>query len=231
MEFTSDITVELIQHVGSDAGIAAAARVSTGLDLDDHTKAQDAGLIRYLVKARHGSPLEHNSVTFRVQAPIFVFREWQRHRIASYNEVSGRYKKLEPKFYIYPESRPLIQDGSGAHPRLIPGSPVLTKITNGALVADYHRVWATYEELLGHGVANEVARAVLPVGIYSEMYVTMNLRAALGFISLRVDHPDNTFTTKPQWEIQQAAEQVEAHIKALFPDTWAAFVMHGRVAP
>lgn len=231
MEFTSEINVELIQSMGSDAMIASAARVSTGADLGSFTDADDRGLINYLMKNRHGSPFEHGAVTVKVDAPIFAFREWQRHRIASYNEVSGRYKKLEPKFYIYPEGRPLVQGGSGAHPKMIPGTEALRIQTNGAIVSSATKAWKEYEALLDAGAANEVARAVLPVGIYSSMYVTMNPRALMNFLSLRIDHVDNSFSTKPQWEIQKAAEQVEAHFRSLFPLTALAWHINGRVAP
>lgn len=231
MEFTSEIKVELIQHVGSDAMVAAAARVSTGADLRKYTEAEDFGLIKYLMKNRHGSPFEHGQFTVRVEAPIFVFREWQRHRIASYNETSGRYKKLEPKFYVYPDDRPLMQSGSGAHPKLTTPGGTLLKTTNAAIVSSAHKAWREYEGLLAEGAATEVARVVLPVGIYSSMYVSLNPRALMGFLSLRVDHPDNTYTTKPLWEIQCAAEQFEDIFSDLFPATYMNWLMAGRVAP
>ena len=231
MEFTSEINVELIQHMGSDEMIAAAARVSTGLDLHQYTEKETEGLIRYLMKNRHGSPFEHGSVTVRVEAPIFVFREWQRHRIASYNEVSGRYKKLDPKFYVYPDDRPLEQVGSGAHPKLAKPGGLLQTLVNGEIVGAARKSWRAYEAMLEAGAATEVARAVLPVNIYSTMYVTMNPRGIMNFLALRVDHVDNTFSTKPQWEIQQAAVQVENIFKELYPLTWVNWHMNGRVAP
>jgi thymidylate synthase (FAD) len=232
VEFTSEIKVELIQHTGSDESIAAAARVSTGLDLLEYTPEQNRGLIKYLMKNRHGSPFEHNSMTFRAMVPIFCVREWQRHRIGwSYNEVSGRYKKLEPTFYVASPYRPLVQSGNGAHPKLVDGGPVLTKVSNGIKIEAYTHAWGAYEKLLDLGLANEVARDVLPVGIYTEMYATCNARSLMSFLSLRVDHPDNTFSTKPQWEIQKAAERMELHFKALFPETWGAYIGNGRVAP
>lgn len=231
-EFTSALEVELVQHIGTDDSVAAAARVSTGLDLAEYSETKNNGLINYLMKQKHGSPFEHNSMTFRIKAPIFVFREFHRHRVGwSYNEISGRYTKLAPNFYVYPEGRPLVQQGSGAHPKLVDASPIVTKVTNGFLVEAYSHAWRTYCEMLNAGVANEVARAVLPVGLFSEMYATCNARSLMSFLTLRVDHPSNTFTTKPQWEIQNVAEQMEAEFKKLFPLTWASFVMNGRVAP
>lgn len=232
VRFTSEINVELMQSMGSDAGIAAAARVSTGLDLSEYSEAQNTGLINYLVKHRHGSPFEHNSMTFRVQVPIFVVREWQRHRIGwSYNEESGRYTKLKPTFYVYPEERPLAQAGSAAHPDLVHGDNNTAFIVMDATRNAYKQSWDAYERMLSGGAANEVARAVLPVGIYTEMYATCNARSLMSFLSLRIDDPTATFESKPQWEIQQAALKMEAAFATLFPATLRAFNANGRVAP
>lgn len=232
IEFTSNMKVDMIDCMGSDHMIAQAARVSTGKVDYDHDYMADSKLINYLVKHRHGSPFEHNSMTFHVEAPIFVFREFMRHRVGwSYNEVSGRYKKLEPKFYVYPDTRPLVQEGSSAHPNIVDGEPVLTKLTNASLVSSYHKAWAEYEVMLDLGVANEVARSVLPVGLFSEMFVTCNARSLMAFLSLRVDSQDAKFETKPQWEIQNVAEQLEFYLADTFPETYCAFVQNGRVAP
>lgn len=232
MIFTSEIKVELIRSSGGDEDIAAAARVSTGLDLDTYTEKQNRGLINYLMKHRHGSPFEHNTMTFRVQAPIFVFREWQRHRVGwSYNEVSGRYKKLEPKFYVYPDGRPLKQAGSAAHPELVAGDSILSSTIRQYTQSSYVDSWYMYEQMLHVGAANEVARTVLPVGIFSEMYATCNARSLMSFLSLRVDEITATFETKPQWEIEQAALQMETVFAELFPDTYSAFNANGRVSP
>ena len=230
--FTSTITVDLIQHVGSDAMIAAAARVSTGRDLDNHSDKANNGLINYLMKHRHGTPFEQNSITFRVSAPIFVFREWHRHRIGwSYNEISARYTKLEPKFYVYPHERPLVQAGSSAHPELVAGSEWQGRKSGVLMASAYEFAWGYYEELLEMGVANEVARTVLPVGIFSEMYVTTNVRALLSFLSLRTSNEDAAFPSKPQYEIEVAAKLMEAHVAELFPVTHEAWNRLGRVSP
>lgn len=229
LTFTSDLNVELVQTVGDDSSVTRAARVSTGLDLEDYDEKAETGLINYLVKKRHGSPFEHNSFTFRVEAPIFVFREFHRHRIGwSYNETSGRYKKLEPKFYIYPENRPIVQEGSGAHPKLVPGTSVQLAIVNGAMISGYQRAWKSYESALGFGAANEVARAVLPVGIYTSMYATCNARSLMAFLSLRTS---DAGASNPQWEIEQIAHKMEEAFKKAMPLTWKAFNENGRVAP
>lgn len=230
IELTSELDVELLGWSGSDKMIARAARVSTGNSSE--SDEADAGLIKYLMKNRHGSPFEHTSMSFYVSAPIFVFREFMRHRIGfSYNEASARYKKLDPKFYVYPAERPLVQEGSAAHPDLVMGDETLSVVTKGLLTSSYAKTWKDYEALLEAGVANEVARAVLPVGVYSDMVVTCNARSMMAFLSLRVDSPDNRFETKPQWEIQQVAEDMEFAFATLFPATHAAFIANGRVCP
>lgn len=230
--FTSELPVELMQFAGSDDFVAQTARVSTSNDLAEYVDdGKTPGLIRYLMKKRHGSPFEHNIFTFRINAPIFVAREAFRHRIASYNEVSGRYVQLEPKFYLYPLDRPIVQQGSSAHPDLVAGSSSLTHSLNGGLHESYSKDWEVYQKAIKDGVALEAARASLPVGIYTSWYVSMNARALMNFLSLRVDAEGNTFETKPQWEIQKVAEQMSVSFHEKMPLTAAAFEKFGRVAP
>ena len=102
IQFRDDVTVELIDSMASDLSVVRSAKVSTVGDLStlESDAEKSAGLINFLMRDRHGTPFEHNSMTFFVSAPIFVFREFHRHRIASYNEESGRYKKLQPVFYV-----------------------------------------------------------------------------------------------------------------------------------
>ena len=119
IEFRSDVTVELVRASARDADVIFAARVSTAgestLEDIDADAERSKGLINYLMRERHGSPFEHNSMTFFVRAPIFVWREHMRHRIASYNEESGRYKELNPVFYVPAQERNLIQVGKAGH--------------------------------------------------------------------------------------------------------------------
>lgn len=231
-QFISDLSVELIRSSGDDAGIAAAARVSTDLDLAKYSEHANAALINYLMRHRHGSPFEHNSMTFMVHVPIFVAREWMRHRVGwSYNEVSGRYTQLEPTFYVYPPERPMIQSGSSAHPNLSMGTDIQRRMKNGRTIANANRAWRSYQDSLADGLANEVARDDLPLSIYTRMYVTCNARSLMAFLSLRVDDEKNTFVTKPLWEIQQAAEAMAREFERLFPATFKAFESNGRVSP
>src|SRR3954447_12360660 len=130
--FTSHVAVELVRASAQDADVLFAARVSTqgeqSLGQLDADPQRSKGLINYLMRDRHGSPFEHNSMTFYVQAPIFVFREFMRHRIASYNEESGRYRELRPVFYVPGPERRLRQVGKPGAYDFIPGDPSLTTL-------------------------------------------------------------------------------------------------------
>ena len=232
MEFTSLMKVELVENVGDDKGVVRSARTSTASDLLDSSDSSVKGIINYLMKNRHGSPFEHNSLTFRIEAPIFVFREFMRHRIGwSYNEISGRYTTLEPKFYVNDTERKMVQIGSGAHPNFSKGTKTLTKMVNGSIVSSAKKAWKEYQAMLDAGAAPEVARTVLPVGIYSTMYATCNTRSLMSFLALRVDSELNLFQTKPLHEIEVVALAMEAEFKRLFPVTHNAFEINGRVSP
>ncbi len=235
MQFRSDMTVELVRAAAQDADVLFAARVSTlgeqSLDDIDADAGRSAGLIRYLMRERHGSPFEHNSMTFYVQAPIFVFREFMRHRIASYNEESGRYRELRPVFYVPAADRKLIQEGKPGHYVFVDGTSdqyaTVVEQTKQACAHSY----AAYQEMLAAGVAREVARGVLPVATYSSMYVTMNARSLMNFLSLRTKREGSAFPSYPQREIEMVAEQMETFWAGLMPVTHAAFEAAGRVSP
>ncbi len=229
LKYRSDMTVELVQCMGSDDAVVLAARVSTKTESVDASK--DAGLINYLMRDRHGSPFEHNAFTFYIEAPIFVFREFQRHRIASYNEESARYKQLEPVFYVPSLERKLIQKGK-------PGAYKFEQGDLGHLTTVYRstykankKAYEEYQTMLDAGVAREVARGVLPVNIYSSMFVTMNARALMNFLSLRTDRVENLFPSFPQREIEMVAEQMEAVFAERMPITYDCFNKNGRVTP
>jgi len=183
------------------------------------------------MRDRHGSPFEHNSMTFYVQAPIFVFREFMRHRIASYNEESGRYRELRPVFYVPGPDRNLVQVGKPGAYDFLPGTPEQTELTASEVRAASTSAFESYERMLAAGVAREVARIVLPLNIYSSMYVTMNARSLMNFLSLRTKRPDSHFPSFPQREIEMCAEKMEDAWAALMPLTYAAFAANGRVAP
>lgn len=229
--FRSDMTVELIQSVGSDNLVVHSARISTGVASAEELTDRDRGLINFLMRDRHGTPFEHNSFTFRVEAPIFVFREFMRHRIASYNEESGRYKELAPVFYVPDANRPLQQVGKPGAYTFLAGTEEQFKDTYEAVLESSAQSYEYYQKMLASGVAREVARSVLPVNIYSSMYVTMNARALMNFLSLRTTREDSTFPSYPQREIEMVAEQMEELFAEKMPVTYKTFNDNGRVAP
>lgn len=239
--FRSDVTVELVRSSASDSDVLFAARVSTQGEqtLESaaaHTDASEdekrsKGLINYLMRDRHGSPFEHNSMTFYVQAPIFVFREFQRHRIASYNEESGRYKELSPVFYVPGPDRNLIQVGKTGAYEFLPGSAEQIALVEQESRTSSQQAYESYKRMLEAGVAREVARIVLPLNIYSSMYVTMNSRALMNFLSLRTSREGTHFPSFPQREIEMCAEKMEDFWAELMPYTYEAFNKNGRVAP
>jgi thymidylate synthase (FAD) len=239
IEFRSDVTVELVRQSAADSDVLFAARVSTqGEQTLGAAEAQvaadpkrDRGLINYLMRDRHGSPFEHNSMTFYVQAPIFVFREFMRHRIASYNEESGRYRELRPVFYVPGPERNLVQVGKPGAYDFLPGTPAQTELVSAEVRATSTAAFESYQRMLEQGVAREVARIVLPLNIYSSMYVTLNARSLMNFLSLRTKRPDSHFPSFPQREIEMCAEQMETAWQELMPLTAAAFDANGRVAP
>ena len=233
--FRSDMTVELVKASASDADVIWAARVSTAgeqsLDEIGEDPARSAGLINYIARERHGSPFEHTSMTFFISAPIFVFREFMRHRIASYNEESGRYRELSPVFYIPDADRKLIQIGKAGAYTFVDGTKEQLEITQAAMKEAYTLAYQQYQVMLDAGIAREVARAVLPVGLYSSMYVTMNARALMNFLSLRTAREGSHFPSYPQREIEMVAEKMEVEFARLMPLTHAAFEKSGRVTP
>jgi len=238
IEFRSDVTVELVRHSASDADVLFAARVSTqgeqtltAASSGQAAGERDRGLINYLMRDRHGSPFEHNSLTYYVQAPIFVFREFMRHRIASYNEESGRYRELRPVFYVPGPERKLIQVGKPGAYDFEDGTPEQTALVQSEIKEVCRSAYESYQRMLQAGVAREVARAVLPVTLYSSMYVTMNSRSLMNFLSLRTKREGTHFPSFPQREIEMVADKMEELWAPLMPLTSDTFSAHGRVAP
>lgn len=235
VEFRSDVTVELVKAAAKDSDVIWAARVSTkgesSLDDVDSDPSAAQGLINYLMRDRHGTPFEHTSLTYFVSAPIFVFREFMRHRIASYNEESGRYRELRPVFYVPAPERRLVQQGKPGAYDFVEGTSEQYDVVVEQTTAACRAAYAAYQQMLDAGVAREVARIVLPVGTYSSMYVTMNARALMNFLSLRTKHPESHFPSFPQREIEMVADLMEEQWAEIMPLTHAAFVGNGRVAP
>jgi thymidylate synthase (FAD) len=232
----SDMTVELVKSSASDNDVVWAARVSTAGEKSIEAMTEDPersrGLINYLMRERHGSPFEHNSMTFLISAPIFVFREFHRHRIGwSYNESSGRYRELEPVFYVPGADRKLVQEGKTGHYVFVDGTADQHETVVAETRAACETAYRAYQRMLRAGVAREVARGVLPVATYSSMYATCNARSLMAFLSLRTKREDSTFPSYPQREIEMVGEAMEAEWARLMPITHAAFDRNGRVSP
>lgn len=215
--------VRLDASMADDLSVVNSARVSFGKRHEEIEKDDDK-LIAFLMKERHGTPFEHNAFRFHVKAPIFIFREWQRHRIGSFNEMSGRYTELPDKWYVpEPEN---VRKRVGR-----PGRYTFSQATESqamyfidALVMCCRDSYGYYKTMLESGIAPEQARLVLHVNHYSEMYWTVNARSLMNFLALR-----NASTA--QWEIQQYAQVVESFFGDHMPLTYAEFNMHGRIAP
>lgn len=221
--------VKLMGAMADDLDVVGAARVSYATEPEAASKGeeQDAKLIRYLMSHGHGSPFEHASFRFFVKAPIFVFREWHRHRIGSFNEMSGRYTEFKPEYYIPEHFRRPDPDNKQGSVLIIPETEKELEAEDELQRMMYdscEQALVTYNALLMEGVAREIARMVLPVSMYSMMWWSVNARSLMNFLALR-NHP------AAQWEIREYAKAVEALFSAAMPVTHAAFVERGRVAP
>ena len=228
IEYSSDISVKLVRSMASDDMVIQAAQVSSKGENNPDTVPER--LINALLKGRHGSPFEHTAFTFFIEAPIFVFREWQRHRISSFNEMSGRYTELKPKFYVPDVERGVINVGTKMKPVFVNHLEAAMDI-QAILNHQSSDAWEHYQYMLKAGIANEVARMALPVNVYSQMYWTVNARSLMNFLSLRVESDDSTFRSYPQYEIDVAARKVERNFQDKMPLTHKAFVQNGRVSP
>lgn len=200
--------VTLIQHMGSDQMVADAARVSTDRDNQDRPIE---GLIKYLANNLHLSPFESCTATFMVEAPLFTAAQWMRHRTQSYNQLSLRYTVAQSNFYYPPPERPLVNEGSKAHPKFTQApinhhyNAVVDKLHDA-----YTHAMDTYQQLLDLDCAEEIARAVLPTGAMTRFYATANLRNWVAFVKERT-------AENAQWEIKELALQVKEHLNRLYP--------------
>jgi len=215
--------VRLDGALADDLSVANSARVSFGRrkeELDD----SDRGLITFLMRERHGTPFEHNAFRFHIRCPIFVAREWFRHRVGSFNEFSLRYARATDDFYVPAAEDVRTQVGKPGAYSFEPVEPELAEETRERLREIYETAYGAYEELVEQGVARELARAVLPVGAYTEFYWTVNARSLMNFLSLRA-------AEAAQREIRRYAEACETFLAAQMPVTYEAFIANGRLAP
>lgn len=233
VKFKNDVDVDLVDYMGNDESILRAMLVSTGKDSNELGSDEDRyGRINFLMKNRHGTPFEHAAMTFRISAPIMVFREFHRHRIGwSYNEESGRYKQLEPVFYLAGPNRNLVQTGKPGAYIFEPGNEDQYSRYVTTVKAECNEAYRAYEEMLEDGVAKEVARQILPVNIFSSMYATCNPRSLMAFLSLRTKDVNAMFPSYPMREIEMVAEKMESVFAELFPITYRTYNANGRVCP
>src|SRR5919204_5309005 len=215
--------VRLDDSMASDLSVVNAARVSFARRKEEMDDA-DEGLVRFLMRDRHGTPFEHNAFRFHIRCPLFVAREWFRHRVGSFNEFSMRYAKATDEFYVPEPDDVRTQVGKPGSYSFEPVSPELAEQTREELKAVYEAAWNAYTRLVEQGVARELARLVMPVGAYTEFYWTVNARALMNFLSLRN-------AESAQREIRRYAEACEHFFEEKMPITHAAFVASGRVAP
>ena len=215
--------VRLDGALADDLSVVNAARVSFARRkeaMDD----SDAGLVRFLMRERHGTPFEHNAFRFHVRCPLFVAREWFRHRVGSFNEFSMRYARATDEFYVPEPEDVRTQVGKPGAYSFEPVDDELAEQAREQLRDVYEHAYATYERLVEAGVARELARAALPVGAYTEFYWTVNARSLMNFVSLRA-------AETAQREIRRYADAVEAFLAERMPVTHAAFVANDRIAP
>ena len=230
-EVIADGTIRVLDHgfvrlddsMADDLSVVNAARVSFARRKEAMDES-DEGLIRFLLRERHGTPFEHNSFRFHVRAPLFVAREWFRHRVGSFNEFSMRYARATDDFYVPEPEDVRTQVGKPGSYSFEPVEPELAEATREELRAVYDAAYATYERLVERGVARELARLVMPVGAYTEFYWTVNARSLMNFVSLRA-------AETAQREIRRYAEACERFLEEKMPVTYAAFVAAGRIAP
>ena len=208
----------------TDLSVVNAARVSFGVR-NEELSEKDKGLIGFLMREKHGTPFEHNFFRFHIKAPIFVVREWFRHRIGwSYNEYSGRYSEMPQEAYMPELEQMRTQVGKPGAYTFEPMDDWEAETARTAIKLGYFQAFNAYDMLLSKGVAKEVARLVIPVGAYTEFYATTNARALMNFINLRGD-------SNAQWEIQQYAMALDHCFKETMPVTHSHFVNNDRVAP
>lgn len=211
--------VRLVEHMGSDLSIVRNARVSydaewrTGED-----EGKDAKLLNYLVKNRHTSPFESATFTFEVKAPIFVLRQWHRHRTWSYNEISARYAELPEEFYVPELEQITTQSASNKQMRTDEVNP-LARDMRESIEASNRMSFNHYHWLIENGCPRELARSVLPVGTYSHMFATVNLHNLMHFLRLRLH-------SHSQYEIRVYAEAMLQLIEPIVPHSVAAFKEH-----
>ena len=211
--------IRLVDFMGGDNRVVSSARVSFGAV--SKGEEQDKRLIKYLLEHAHHTPFELCYFQFHICCPIFVARQWMRHRWGSYNEVSARYTQVKDEFYIPSQFRGQdTKNKQGSVPTSSLNQKALIKLYEDSVEASY----AAYKKLIDAGVAREMARGVLPVCQYTQFYWSVNARSLLNFLSLRTDK-------HAQWEIRVYADAIAKIFQEKMPWSWAAFEDLSRKLP
>ncbi len=210
--------VRLVDYLGGDKRIVESARVSYGEGTK--TVREDKALIEYLISHQHTSPFEQVIVTLHCKLPIFVARQWIRHRTARVNEISGRYSILKDEFYVPDENQIGLQSKDNRQGRSTEDVPDdLKKKIHAILLNDQKNAYQKYRSMIDDSIARELSRINLPLSLYTEWYWQSDLHNLFNFLKLRLDY-------HAQWEIQQYAKAVANIAKAVAPMAYSAFEKH-----
>jgi thymidylate synthase (FAD) len=210
--------VRLVDYLGGDDRIVQAARVSYGSGTK--TVREDKKLIAYLLRNEHMSPFEQVVFTFHVKMPIFVARQWVRHRTARINEISGRYSVMEDEFYVPEPGYVSFQSESNKQGRAKDAVPAkLAEETVAALEESYRFAYERYDHMIKENISREIARINLPLSLYTQMYWQIDLRNLFNFLRLRLD-------AHAQAEIREYAKILAGVVKSVSPYAWEAFEEH-----
>ena len=205
--------VRLVSFMGGDLAVVQSARVSFGKGITNDER--DKKLLFFLMANRHETPFEHSVFKFHIKCPIFVARQWFRHRMASYNEISGRYSEMKEEFFVPAKLR---TQKTRNYKYTDVEEPANTELT-AKIKEHFDSAYKLYHELLERGVAKEHARIVLPLSLYTQFYWTINARALMNFLSLRMEE-------HAQYEIRQFAESINEIFKEKMPWTQEAFIKY-----
>lgn len=217
--------VRLDAAMADDMSVVNAARVSFAQQKENGELSNaDIGLINFLMREHHGTPFEHNSFRFHIKTPVFVAREWFRHRIGSFNEFSARYSEVPNDFFVPEQEDIRAQVGKPGSYSFEPLSENISLSTVEIINAANERAYETYAGLLEMGVAKEQARVVLPVSMYTQFYWTVNARSLMNFLALRTHET-------AQRDIRFYADAVYALVAPVMPVTFEAWEKNGRVTP
>lgn len=210
--------VRLVDYLGGDQRVVQAARVSYGAGTKSYR--QDRGLIHYLLSHDHTSPFEQVQLTFHVKMPIFVARQWVRHRTARLNEISGRYSVMKDEFYVPDAEMMRLQSKDNKQARSDEGLPTeAAEAMVAEMAADQNDIYAHYQAMIDQGLAREIARCNLPLSLYTEWYWQIDLHNLFHFLRLRMD-------AHAQYEIRCYAERLAECARAVAPLSWEAFAEH-----